>query len=506
MTDEICRILGEQNQKWKFTRSEGSELRFTDPQARPTRNAVIPAAMNKPAITFWRLVAVTFFVVSGGSYGTEEIVRDAGYGFGIAVLALTPIFWSLPTAMMTAELSAALPCEGGYYAWVRRALGNFWGFQEAWLSLTASIFDMAIYPTLFVAYLARLFPSFSMEHHGLFIGLAVIAACALMNVAGIRVVAGTSAWLFALLLMPFAILVALALFKHGALAHGAAISTAPNVGIAGGVLIAMWNYMGWDSASTVAVEVDRPQATYPRAMLATVAIVALSYILPFAAVWLTGIAPSIFDTGAWAEVAGLLGGNWLRVSIVIGGLVSAFAMFNSLVMSYSRLPLAMAQDHMLPSAFARLNRHTRAPWLSITVLAIAWASCLSLGFERLITLDVLLYGSSLVLEFVALAVLRFSAPELRRSFRVPGGFVGAVTLGIIPTLLLGFALVHAADERIFGVNALLVGAAIIAGGFVAYYFSAVSRTLAERAKAAEEMMSDQGRLPVSDNLSDQADK
>jgi amino acid transporter len=427
--------------------------------------------VNRGAINFWRLVAVTFFMVSGGSYGTEEIVRDAGYGLGILVLALTPIFWSLPTAMMTAELSAALPCEGGYYAWVRRALGNFWGFQEAWLSLTASVFDMAIYPTLFLAYLARIFPSFSVGHRGLLIGLAVIAACAVMNIAGIRIVAGTSAWLFALLLTPFVILVGLAIFKHGTLAHYATASAVPKVGMAGGVLIAMWNYMGWDSASTVAAEVDHPQLTYPRAMLAAVAVVAFIYILPFAAVWLTGLTPLIFDTGAWADVAGLLGGDWLRVSLVVGGLVSAFGMFNSLVMSYSRLPLAMAQDRMLPRAFARLHPRTRAPWVSITVLAIAWAACLGLGFERLITLDVLLYGSSLVLEFVALAVLRISAPGLARPFCVPGGLVGAMVLGIIPTLLLGFSLLHAADERVLGVNSLLVGAAIIASGFVAYFFT-----------------------------------
>ena len=76
-----------------------------------------------------------------------------GYGRAILILLLTPVLWSLPTAFMIGELSSALPFEGGYYAWVRRAMGNFWGFQEAWLSLVASIFDMAIYPTLFVAYL-----------------------------------------------------------------------------------------------------------------------------------------------------------------------------------------------------------------------------------------------------------------------------------------------------------------------------------------------------------------
>ncbi len=68
---------------------------------------------------------------------------------------------------MVGELASALPQEGGYYAWVRRGLGNFWGFQEAWLSLVASIFDMAIYPTLFVAYLVRLFPWFAVGHRGL---------------------------------------------------------------------------------------------------------------------------------------------------------------------------------------------------------------------------------------------------------------------------------------------------------------------------------------------------
>ena len=92
-------------------------------------------------------------MVSGGTYGTESVIAGAGYGRGILVLLFLPVIWCLPTAFMIGELSSALPEEGGYYAWVRRGLGNFWGFQEAWLSLAASIFDMAIYPTLFVFYL-----------------------------------------------------------------------------------------------------------------------------------------------------------------------------------------------------------------------------------------------------------------------------------------------------------------------------------------------------------------
>ena len=110
-------------------------------------------------------------MVSGGTYGTEDIVHGAGYGKAILILLLTPLLWSLPTAFMIGELSSALPFEGGYYAWVRRAMGNFWGFQEAWLSLVASIFDMAIYPTLFVAYLTRMFPWFQENHRGVLVAL-----------------------------------------------------------------------------------------------------------------------------------------------------------------------------------------------------------------------------------------------------------------------------------------------------------------------------------------------
>jgi amino acid transporter len=407
-------------------------------------------------------------MVSGGTYGTEDIVHGAGYGKAILILLLTPILWSLPTAFMIGELSSALPYEGGYYAWVRRAMGNFWGFQEAWLSLVASIFDMAIYPTLFVAYLTRLFPWFSEGHRGVMVGLAVVSVAVLLNIAGVRVVSTTSLWLFFLLSAPFAIMVLLAPFKYGALLHAVTTPTTSRVDMIGGLLIAMWNYMGWDNASTIATEVERPQRTYPRAMLAAVVLVTLTYIVPVAAVWMTGLAPAAWETGSWAEVAGLLGGPLLRVGLVLGGMISAFGMFNALVMSYSRLPLAMAQDGMLPGVFARVTKRSRSPWVAIVVCAIGWAMCLGLGFERLVTIDILLYGTSLALEFVALVALRVREPELARPFRVPGGLAGAVAVGITPVLLLGFSVVRSQHEQVLGMSSFSFGTLLIGAGVLAY--------------------------------------
>jgi amino acid transporter len=149
--------------------------------------------------------------------------------------------------------------------------------------------------------------------------------------------------------------------------------------------------------------------------------------------------------------------------------MSAFGMFNALVLSYSRLPLAMARDGMMPKVFAKVTRDNGTPWVAILVLAACWALCLWLDFKRLVTLDIMLYGAALMLEFVTLVVLRVREPKLRRSFRVPGGMAGAVTCGIFPLALLILAMVESEHETMLGVNGLLFGAIIILAGFGMYF-------------------------------------
>src|SRR6266478_5944821 len=432
-------------------------------------------------------------MVSGGTYGTEEIIHGAGYGRGILILLFLPVLWCLPTAFMIGELSSALPQEGGYYAWVRRGLGDFWGFQEAWLSLTASIFDMAIYPTLFVFYLRQMSPWFGLGNHGIYAGLFVVATCTALNLAGIRVVGITSLWLFFLLSAPFALMVVLSPLKVGALAGAHAAPATTGLGVLGAVLVAMWNYMGWDNASTIAREVERPQKTYPKAMMVTVALVALSYVLPFAAVYLTGVPSALFGgDGSWAAVAGAIGGKflgfeWLRFLIILGGMMSAFGMFNALVMSYSRLPLAMAHDGMLPKFFGKVSARTQTPGVAILFCAACWAVCLGLGFKRLVTLDIMLYGLSLMLEFVTLVALRIREPELKRGFRLPGGLTGAISCGIFPLLLLSLAMVESNHETVLGMNGLLFGVLIILAGFLIYFVTGKLKIRQTKPVAAEEI-------------------
>jgi amino acid transporter len=422
------------------------------------------------------LAAATYFMVAGGPYGIEDILGGAGYLKALVILLILPLIWSFPTALMIGELASALPEEGGFYIWVRRAMGPFWGYQEAWLSLSASIFDMAIYPTLFLLYLNRLFPAWTLGWRGTAWELALIAICCLWNLRGAPTVGNGSVALFAILLSPFAVLVIAAVW-HGLHLHGNSVwrsSAAGGEGLSTAILVALWNYMGWDNASTVAREVENPQRNYPRAMLLATAVVALSYVIPLAAIAFAGLDISQFSTGSWADAATRLAGPWLGVAVVFGGAVTGLGMFNALTMSYARLPMVLAEDGMLPSSIAARNRFG-VPWVSVLLCASAWALALQFGFERLISIDLILYGASLILEFISLVVLRFREPDLERPFRA-GSLATAIALGVIPTALIIFAAFVSRNQRMAHMPALAFGLLVAAAGPLLYGLSQMRRT------------------------------
>jgi amino acid transporter len=434
---------------------------------------VIGATRAVKRTTLLPLIGITYCMVAGGPFGLEDLVHMSGYRNAVLLLLITPALWSFPVTLMVSELSAAIPEDGGYYIWVRRAMGPFWGFQEAWLSFAASIFDMAIYPTLFISYLARLWPAAQNETCATLIGIVLIGLCVGINLAGIRCVGAGSLTMTLALLLPFAIVTVLAGFST---AHSAAVSSEPaRLDLIGGILVAMWNYMGWDNVSTIAGEVHRPQRTYPLAMLASVLLVAATYVIPIAAVSHSGIAPASWGTGSWVDIGKMVGaglgprlGELLAIAIMASGMIAAFSTFNALMLSYSRVPIAMAGDGFLPKFMALRTRRTGVPWVSLLVCAVGWALCLRLGFLRLLLLDTLLYGLSLILEFAALVALRLREPALPRPYKVPGGLPGCIliSLGPIPVMVIAFyqALSDEGARR-----GLIFSAAAVAAGIVLYF-------------------------------------
>jgi len=423
-------------------------------------------------LTLLPLIAATYFMVAGGPYGLEDLIGKAGYRATLVILLLTPLLWSIPTALMVSELTAALPCEGGFYVWVRRGLGRFWGFQESWLTLTGSVFEMALYPTLFVAYLSRFAPQYASGYRAVGLELALIGFCVGWNILGARAVGEGSIWLNALLFSPF-----LAIIFIGATRKPPVTALVPvrHMDLAGGIVIAMWNYMGWDNLSTIADEVDQPQTTYPLAMFGSVTLVIASYLFPVMAVAAARLDPGTWTTGSWVDAGQALGGSILALAVTAAGMIGALGSFGSLMLSFTRLPAVMAADGFLPRAFARHHRKTGAPWVAIVGCAVAWAASLPLGFFRLLILDVLLTGSSILLEFGALIALRIREPNLPRPYRIPGGILATIAITVPPSALLALSLVRNQSERVGTTNGLMIAIGVILLGVLLYFASPGSR-------------------------------
>src|SRR5437764_3332290 len=142
-------------------------------------------AMLRRTLTTLSLVFILYFSTSGGAYTTETLVQEAGPGLALLILLLVPLVYSLPEILIVGELASMLPEEGGYYRWVERAFGQFWAFQNGWLTWMYSLVDMALYPILFNQYLRYFFPALSASAQWA-IALAVIWGATAINLRGAR--------------------------------------------------------------------------------------------------------------------------------------------------------------------------------------------------------------------------------------------------------------------------------------------------------------------------------
>src|SRR4051812_23134354 len=287
------------------------------------------------------LVFILYFSTSGGPHTTETLVHEVGPGMALLVLLAVPIFWSIPEVLIVGELSSMLPVEGGYYRWVDRAFGNFWAFQNGWLTWLYSLVDMAIYPVLFLQYFGYFFPELSAPIRYV-IMLAVIWLATAVNLRGalpvgrISIVAG----LFIIGGFLLVALTAIPRIDHAPWKPFMAPGTRLPGGMAVGLSIALWNYIGWDNASTVGGEVKDASRSYPRALAISLPLVAAGYFIPLLAT-LGATDWTTWKDGGWPDIAAAAAGGagrFLAPWIAVGGMVSALSLFNALLLAYSRIP------------------------------------------------------------------------------------------------------------------------------------------------------------------------
>jgi len=414
------------------------------------------ASHLKRELSLLPLIAVIFFNVSGGPYGIEDAVPSFGAGLTLLLLLLTPLLWSLPVAAVMAELSSALPVEGGYVLWVKRAFGPCWSFQVAWWSLLGSFADMALYPVLFVSYLSYWLPNPAPLARWS-VALAFIWILTLLNLRGVRLVGWSAVFLGALAFSP---VVGMAIVGMGRLGELTALPFAvegkglvDRFGV--GLAVMMWNYSGWGNATTCLGETRKPESTYRLALLRSFPLIVLAYLLPVAVGLGAEPNPANWRSGSLAEVGARVGGPWLSGWITLAALLSAAGLFLSNLLTNSRLPFVLGRDRLLPGALAMLHPRYATPWVAIIASSLVYSVLALLPFTRLVVLDVWLYSLALVVQMAAFLAIRLREPALPRPWRVPGGVPVALLVSAVPSLL---ALLAMATGGLANVVAGLVAA------------------------------------------------
>jgi amino acid transporter len=387
-----------------------------------------------------QLAAVIFLTVSGGPYGLEPLLQQAGGHAALLLLLVTPILWDIPTILTVLELNSMLPMNGGYYQWVKRALGLRAAFYEGWWSWLYTFADLAIYPVLFVSYLAYFLPG--VEQYKIPICLALVWGSAGFNILGIVPVGRISLFLSGAVLSTFAVLFGYTLYKHGGHLYVPAMTVKdtpfPALGL--GLYTIMWNFIGWDNVTTYADEVRRPVKAYLTSIaLAFVAVVAI-YAVALVIAMTAGIDPNVLEARGFPALGELIGGRWLGTLIAAGGLASMLGLYSAVLLSVSRIPKAMADDGLLPAKLHELHPRFGSPWLSILCCSVVVSFMTLWDFGELLVIDITLYGAALLLEYVALIRLRIKEPELPRPFRIPLGVPGLVLMAALPFAVYGCAL------------------------------------------------------------------
>lgn len=250
----------------------------------------------KRELTLIPLVGLIYFTVCGGSFGIESLFSSSGPGMALLLIALVPIFFSIPNMLMVREMTSMMPAEGGYYHWVKQAFGPFAGFMAGWMNWVVSWVDVSIYPVLASYYLGYFFPA--LRTGSVILGvnvpawlmqwltaLVLIWGISALNMRGARLAGLMTNWIGIIMMLPLVVVSILGFYNWIHSGTTAALPFMPKGesltgALSTGLFVVIWNYMGWELPTAAGDEIVNPKRTYPLAMLAVLILAVATYAFP----------------------------------------------------------------------------------------------------------------------------------------------------------------------------------------------------------------------------------
>lgn len=422
------------------------------------------AALRKYPISTSTVVFMVFCLCAAGAYGIEDMIPQSGPGLTLVMLMVLPFFWSIPMGLVATELGSAIPEEGGFYKWVQRALGEFWGFQAGWWRTISIYVDNTIYVVLAGAYLASVFDLTPVQQY--VFKASIVVLFTYINLRGIKDVGRVSSAISMVVMIAFALVAVVGFANWQSNPFEPFVPPEQSLvqSIGAGLAIGIWMYSGYESMSTMAGELKDPQVI-PKATLITVPLIMAVYIFPT----MGGLA-SIGSWDQWSAEGGLSYGDViastipaLGVGFALVAVLANLSVFNAYITSGSRGFFAMAEDHLAPKVLVKCSEHRGVPYVAVLSLGAFCLLASMFPFEVIVVVDVMLFMSAYVLIFIAACVLRFKEPNLKRPFKIPLGSKAFVAMCTPPVLIACLALFTSGTDYFLG------GVLALSSGPIAYF-------------------------------------
>lgn len=395
----------------------------------------------------WQLTAIGLGAIIGaGIFTLAGTVANGTAGPGVTISFLIAGVASACAAFAYAEFGGLIPQAGSAYTYGYAVLGEFAGWMIGWdllLEYTAIVAVVAIGISGYVDFLLQSWglslpnwmlgaPGTGRGHHVDLVAMVLCVLIAVLLNRGIRSSARAESLLVAL-----KVAIVLAVIVVGAFyVHGGNLSPYLPYGFGGtvtGAATVFFAVFGYDAMSTAAEESKEAERALPKAIVLSLTIAMVLYLL--ACTVLTGMQryDRISVTSGFASAFKSVGLGGFADVVAIGAIVGILTVLFSFLLGASRIWYAISRDGLLPRWFAETNRHHvphRPTWILGVVSAVLAGLVPITEAAELTNIGILL---AFIVVSVSVIVLRYRSPELPRTFRLPG-------MPVVPLVGIGFSI------------------------------------------------------------------
>ncbi|HZC70331.1 MAG TPA: amino acid permease [Jatrophihabitans sp.] len=388
---------------------------------KPTATA---GAQAKPPARFGLTTATALIVGSIIGVGIFNLPTSlAGYGpITLVSMGLTTV-GALALAMLFAALSRRLPADGGPYAYARAAYGNGLGFANAWSYWITAWAGNAAIAVGWVLYVEEFINKDHTKFYSVLLVLVGLWIPAVINLSGVKNMGAVQVWTTVLKFIALAFMATVGLFymKSANFTPWNVSSESAIAAIGGGMSIALFSYLGVETAAVAAAKVKDPDRNVPKATIFGTLATAVVYMLSLIAVF--GILPTgklAHATAPFSDAANaMFGGSWPGNVMAAAVIISGFGALNGWTMICAEMPLAAANDGLFPRQFKTMSKSGVPAFGIIASTALASVAMvinyLGSGGATVFTTLVLMTGitSAIPYGFSALAQIKWRMMDHR---------------------------------------------------------------------------------------------